>query len=124
MKIELSFKWYDLWIGAFWDSKGKRLYICPLPCIVIMFQFSHEPKPRELSPEQWQDWVDYERNLHQKTRSELDSCMRAWHDLINQGEDFYSWQRDWQDGARQFLNLGQDASVDDIRLALLLREKI
>jgi hypothetical protein len=33
--IAINFKWYDLWIGAYWDRKNHILYICPLPCIVI-----------------------------------------------------------------------------------------
>lgn len=39
MKIKLLFAWYDLWVGAFYDRKGKRLYILPLPCVGIVIQF-------------------------------------------------------------------------------------
>jgi hypothetical protein len=31
----LNFKWYDMWVGAFWDSNQHILYICPLPCVLI-----------------------------------------------------------------------------------------
>lgn len=39
MKITPLFAWYDLWIGAFWDRKTRKLYILPLPCIGFVFQF-------------------------------------------------------------------------------------
>lgn len=37
MKVEFSFKWYDLWIGFYWDNKNKELYFCPIPCCVFKF---------------------------------------------------------------------------------------
>ena len=40
MTVRPIFAWYDLWIGAFWDRKGRRLYILPLPCVGIVIQFS------------------------------------------------------------------------------------
>lgn len=33
------FAWYDLWVGLYWDKANRRLYFCPLPCCVILFQF-------------------------------------------------------------------------------------
>jgi len=54
---------------------------------------------------------------------EKEAMRIAWHGLINQGKDFYSWQRDWQDAARLVLGLGEDASVEDINSALLLRNE-
>lgn len=35
LRVRVRFRWYDLWIGAYWDRNWKHLYICPLPCIVI-----------------------------------------------------------------------------------------
>ena len=43
MKVSLSFLWYDLWVGAFWDRARRVLYVCPLPCVVLRFEFA--PKP-------------------------------------------------------------------------------
>ncbi len=28
---ELFFRWYDLWIGAYWDRGNRVLYMCPIP---------------------------------------------------------------------------------------------
>ena len=39
MKIKPLFKWFDMWVGFFWDSKGRKLYILPLPCIGIVIEF-------------------------------------------------------------------------------------
>jgi hypothetical protein len=38
MKIE--FKWFDIWIGVFIDTKQRKVYICPVPMIVISFEMS------------------------------------------------------------------------------------
>ncbi|MAZ56194.1 hypothetical protein CL653_00170 [bacterium] len=34
-RICLSFAWYDLWLGVFVDKQNHKLYICPLPTILI-----------------------------------------------------------------------------------------
>lgn len=39
MKVRPLFAWYDLWIGAFWDRKSRKLYIMPLPCIGVVIEF-------------------------------------------------------------------------------------
>lgn len=39
MTIRPLFAWYDLWVGAFWGRKARRLYILPLPCIGIVISF-------------------------------------------------------------------------------------
>ena len=35
MRVSVSFCWYDMWMGAYIDTKGRTLYICLVPCIVI-----------------------------------------------------------------------------------------
>lgn len=35
MRVSLSFAWYDLWIGAYYDRRNKTLYVCPLPCCLV-----------------------------------------------------------------------------------------
>ena len=61
--------------------------------------------------------------LLKKQDSERESIVNAYHHLLNPSSDFYSWQRDWQDAARIVLGLPADATVVDINLALLLRDK-
>lgn len=29
------FRWYDLWIGAYWDRDSRALYVCPLPMVGV-----------------------------------------------------------------------------------------
>jgi hypothetical protein len=39
MKLKLVIAWYDLWIGAYWDREGRRLYLLPIPCVGVVIQF-------------------------------------------------------------------------------------
>ncbi len=39
VKVRFIFAWYDLWIGAFWDSARRKLYILPLPCVGVVVEF-------------------------------------------------------------------------------------
>ena len=34
--MQIQFKWFDLWIGAYYDTKKRTWYICPIPTIVII----------------------------------------------------------------------------------------
>ena len=38
LKIKPFFKWYDFWIGAFFDQGDDVIYICPLPMIGVRIQ--------------------------------------------------------------------------------------
>ncbi len=33
MKIRFFFRWYDLWVGAYWSDKDGVLYVLPLPTL-------------------------------------------------------------------------------------------
>lgn len=39
MTVRPIFTWYDLWVGAFWDARKRRLYILPLPCLGLVLDF-------------------------------------------------------------------------------------
>jgi hypothetical protein len=43
--MKVSFAWYDLWVGAYWDRKGRVLYVCPLPTLLLTFG----PRPTYLT---------------------------------------------------------------------------
>jgi hypothetical protein len=34
-RISLFFRWYDLWIGAYYDRESSALYLCPIPMFGI-----------------------------------------------------------------------------------------
>ena len=34
------FAWYDIWIGAYWDRKTRRLFLFALPCFGFVFDWS------------------------------------------------------------------------------------
>ena len=38
--FRIEFKWFDLWVGAFIDHERHRLYVCPLPCVVLIWEKS------------------------------------------------------------------------------------
>lgn len=42
MKISPVVAWYDFWIGAYWDRKGRRLYILPFPMIGVVIQLKRK----------------------------------------------------------------------------------
>lgn len=36
--VKPIFAWYDLWVGIFWDSRKRKLYILPLPCVGVVIE--------------------------------------------------------------------------------------
>jgi hypothetical protein len=41
-RINFVLAWYDLWIGADWDRKARKLYILPLPCVGVVIEWGLE----------------------------------------------------------------------------------
>ena len=33
--VGVFFAWYDCWVGFYYDRNRKRLYLCPLPMMVV-----------------------------------------------------------------------------------------
>lgn len=46
MTIQITplFRWYDLWIGLFFDLTNKRIYFFPIPMFGIKFDWSENEK--------------------------------------------------------------------------------
>jgi len=40
MRAQIVLAWYDLWVGAYWDRKGRRLYLLPFPCVGVVIEFN------------------------------------------------------------------------------------
>lgn len=40
MRLTAFFRWYDLWIGSYWDKAGRALYVCPVQMFGVKVQFS------------------------------------------------------------------------------------
>jgi len=55
-KVRLYFKWFDFWVGAFYDTKRRWLYIQPLPMVGVIFDFY--------------DYPAYERFLEERRKEE------------------------------------------------------
>jgi len=41
-RISLLCAWYDLWVGAYWDARARKLYVLPFPCIGFVLAFGGE----------------------------------------------------------------------------------
>jgi hypothetical protein len=39
MSVRPLFAWFDLWVGAYWDRKNRKLYILPIPCCGVVITF-------------------------------------------------------------------------------------
>lgn len=50
MKIRLIAKGYDFWIGWFGDSKRRRLYVLPMPCVGVCLDFDAAQQKSEVQP--------------------------------------------------------------------------
>lgn len=37
--VKPLFAWYDVWVGFFWDSRKRKLYLLPLPCVGVVIEF-------------------------------------------------------------------------------------
>ena len=42
MKVTFFFRWYDLWIGVYWDRKARDLYLLPLPMFGVKLSFGEK----------------------------------------------------------------------------------
>lgn len=38
--MKIIFKWYDLWIGIFVDTRKEFLYVFPIPMLGLMIKYS------------------------------------------------------------------------------------
>ena len=38
-RLRVSLAWYDIWIGLFVDTIKKKLYVCPLPGLLITLRY-------------------------------------------------------------------------------------
>lgn len=43
MTVRFSFAWYDLWVGVYIDRKNRRIYACPLPCLLVTVYLPEVP---------------------------------------------------------------------------------
>jgi len=37
--MKVIFAWYDIWVGVFIDTKKKKVYVFPVPCIGVVFNY-------------------------------------------------------------------------------------
>jgi hypothetical protein len=46
VKLRPMFAWYDLWVGAYYDRKGRTLYLFPLPMLGLRVSFARADEAR------------------------------------------------------------------------------
>lgn len=44
MRVTCFFRWFDLWIGAYWDRENRTLYVCPLPMFGLRIRAERKAK--------------------------------------------------------------------------------
>lgn len=67
-----EFIWFDMWVGFFWDTKKRLLYVAPLPCIVFIYHFPRHQKGLTLGkPSAPED---------QPTKGYVDGLEEDWHE--------------------------------------------
>lgn len=49
MKIKPIFRWYDIWIGLFIDTKKKHIYFFPIPCLGFKIELGKHCKVCDLN---------------------------------------------------------------------------
>ena len=77
MKIQFIFKWFDFWVGLFWDQKKKWLYILPFPTIGIILKFNKPPKVNIDDPNAPWNWrTEHLRNKQGRTPDE--QALHEW----------------------------------------------
>ncbi len=48
--VTLHWRWFDLWVGAYWDRKARVLYVCPLPMVVIRVSLGVPDRSKDEGP--------------------------------------------------------------------------
>jgi hypothetical protein len=46
LQVKPFFRWYDLWIGFYWDKANRDLYFCLLPTIGFKVSFRRVPRKK------------------------------------------------------------------------------
>ena len=41
-RVRFFFAWFDFWVGWYYDRKKRILYVCPLPMVVLAFDFGRK----------------------------------------------------------------------------------
>ncbi len=42
--MRISFAWFDLWVGAYFDQRSRTWYVCPVPTILLTFPPKGDPQ--------------------------------------------------------------------------------
>jgi hypothetical protein len=43
VRVKFFFRWYDLWVGAYIDTSGRAVYLCPLPMVGVKLTWGTAP---------------------------------------------------------------------------------
>lgn len=38
-RVRVSLAWYDIWVGAFVDTIKRKVYVCPLPFLLVTIKY-------------------------------------------------------------------------------------
>lgn len=78
MKVQVIFKWFDFWIGIFYDQKKNWIYLLPIPMVGIIFKL----------PDNWRISSEDKEVVGAPLESNIDKKKDFYC-----GDDFDGWDR-------------------------------
>jgi len=88
--LEFIFKWYDGWIGWFWDSQKRLLYIFTLPFFGVIMKF---PVPVSLVPKRIGNLL-IDIKIREMLESDIDDCAKLIVDVYKAEGIWPNWTID------------------------------
>lgn len=54
-RLKLIFRWYDFYVGMYWQKKDRQLYFFPIPCFGLQINCCNHKNKRDEIYRDYQD---------------------------------------------------------------------